>query len=108
MIADSVPGLLARGICIEGVSHEPLRVSIDGRPARLAILDESGQIVAEGADVQRECAAVIVGVLHNFWRCQGWQKVLNTAETLQVGRGALAAMQEAEGSASLTKNGGQS
>lgn len=86
MISASTPRpLREQGIQIEGTSHQPLQITANGRPARLAVLDESGQVIAQGAVVSAECAAVVVEVLHNFWRCQGWQRVVNNHQTVSTG-----------------------
>jgi hypothetical protein len=90
MIADTSRRLLDQGIRIEGTSHQPLSVTAHGQPARLAVIDASGQVVAAGDEVGRECAAVIVEVLHNFWRCQGWQRAVNTNQTVSAGMDTLA------------------
>ena len=42
------------GVVITAVAHEGLRVMVDGRPARLAIVTEDGTIVAAGDRVARE------------------------------------------------------
>ena len=48
------------GVVITAVAHEGLRVLVNGRPARLAIVDENGAIVAEGDRVAREAEAVAI------------------------------------------------
>ena len=42
------------GVQISAVSHEGLSVSINGKPGRLAIISEDGQVIAAGKDVARE------------------------------------------------------
>jgi len=86
---DTASSLAQAGITISGVSHAPLSISINGRPGRLAILDESGQVVNDSQDVADECAAVVVGVLHNFWAARGWIKVMNSADQVAAGKTAL-------------------
>jgi hypothetical protein len=57
---------------ISGVVHRGLSVRMrDGKPARLAIVDEDGQVVECGAAVERECFNVAVQVYRNFWIGQG-------------------------------------
>jgi len=63
---------ITRDIKISGVSHQPLTVTVDGHPARLAILDDTGQIVAEGDQVAAECARIAQAVQTNFWAARGW------------------------------------
>lgn len=52
------------GVVISAVTHEGLTVTVDGRPARLAVVLEDGTIVAAGADVAREAEAVA----QNLWK----------------------------------------
>lgn len=39
------------GVVISAVAHEGLRVTIGGRCARLAIVDEAGQVIAAGDEL---------------------------------------------------------
>jgi hypothetical protein len=86
---DTASSLAQAGITISGVSHAPLSISVNGRPGRLAIIDEDGRVVTDSQDVAEECAAVVVGVLHNFWAARGWIKVMNSAEQVAAGTAAL-------------------
>lgn len=43
----------------------------DGRPARLAILDEDGNIIEAGPAVAKEAWNVCIAVQKNFWRGMG-------------------------------------
>lgn len=65
------------GIRITAVVHEGLTVTIDGRPGRLAILDEAGNVAAEGAQVAREALAVAVNCHRNLLQAQGHLRVLS-------------------------------
>jgi hypothetical protein len=56
------------GVVISAVSHEGLRVSVNGKPARLAILLEDGTVVSAGAEVAHEAVAVAVAVAVNSYR----------------------------------------
>lgn len=48
------------GVFITAVAHEGLSVLVNGRPGRLAILDEAGNVVASGPRVAREAEAVAI------------------------------------------------
>lgn len=65
------------GVQISAVSHEGLSVSINGRPGRLAILTEDGEVVAAGKDVAREAQAVAVNCYRNFLKGKGFLRVLS-------------------------------
>ena len=71
MIGTQPTGTLP-GIIISAVSHEGLTVTIDGKPGRLAVLDESGQVVAEGEQVADEARAVSVNNYRDFLQCKGY------------------------------------
>ena len=70
------------GVVISAVSHEGLRVTVDGKPARLAILTDDGQVIAAGADVAREAEAVALNCYRNFLKGQGYLRV--NSEPIQV------------------------
>jgi hypothetical protein len=53
MVGDQPTGAI-EGIVISAVSHEGLQVSVDGKPARLAVALDDGTIIAAGEDVARE------------------------------------------------------
>lgn len=65
------------GAIISTVSHEDLTVTFNGKPARLAIITEDGQIVASGPEVAREAKAVANNSLRNFWKGKGWLRELS-------------------------------
>jgi len=52
------------GVVISAVTHEGLTVTVDGRPARLAVVLDDGTIVAAGPAVAREAEAVA----QNLWK----------------------------------------
>jgi len=60
---------------ISAVSHEGLRVTVDGKPARLAILSEDGRIIAVGEQVANEVEAVALNCYRNFLKGQGYLRV---------------------------------
>lgn len=65
------------GAVISAVAHEGLTVTVNGRPARLAIVTEDGQIVASGPEVAREAKAVACSSLENLWKGKGWLRELS-------------------------------
>ncbi|AOV01537.1 hypothetical protein N5K37_13805 [Delftia tsuruhatensis] len=65
------------GVQISAVSHEGLSVSINGKPGRLAIITEEGQIIAAGSDVAREAQAVAVNSYRNFLQGKGFLRILS-------------------------------
>ncbi len=59
---------------ISAVAHRGLSVTTsDGTPARLAILDADGHIIAEGQDVQREA----------------WNVAISSYKQMLIGKGHL-------------------
>lgn len=65
------------GVQISAVSHEGLSVSINGKPGRLAIVTDDGQIIAAGNDVAREAQAVAVNCYRNFLQGKGFLRILS-------------------------------
>ena len=63
------------GVVISAVSHEGLSVTYNGKPARLAILDDDGHIVAQGNQVAKEAEAVSLNCYRNFLKGQGFLRV---------------------------------
>ncbi len=63
------------GVVISAVSHEGLRVTVNGKPARLAILTDDGQVIAAGDQVAREAEAVALNCYRNFLKGQGFLRV---------------------------------
>lgn len=63
------------GVVISAVSHEGLSVTYNGKPARLAILDDDGHIIAQGNQVAREAEAVSLNCYRNFLKGQGFLRV---------------------------------
>lgn len=66
-----------QGVVITAVSHEGLRVSVDGKPARLAIVLDDGTVVSAGDDVAREAEAVAVNCYRNQLQGKGFLRVLS-------------------------------
>lgn len=72
------------GVVITAVGHQGLSVSINGRPGRLAIVDDTGQIVAAGPQVAREAEAVAINCYRQTLRAQGHLRVVGA----DIGSGA--------------------
>lgn len=85
MIGTQPTGAIA-GVVISAVAHEGLRVTIGGRRARLAIVDDTGQVIAAGDDVAREAEAVAVNAYRGLLLGQGHLRVLSAP--LDCGRPA--------------------
>lgn len=64
------------GVVITAVPYIGLVVSVHGRPGRLAIIDESGAVIAAGAQVAEEAEAVSVNSFRAFLKGQGWLKII--------------------------------
>lgn len=60
------------GVVICATSHEGLQVLVEGKLARLAIVDESGHVVAAGDDVAREAEAVALNNFRNAMMGKGY------------------------------------
>ena len=74
MIGTQPEGTIS-GVVISAVSHEGLSVTVNGKPARLAILADDGQIIAEGIQVAKEAEAVALNCYRNFLKGQGYLRV---------------------------------
>lgn len=80
MIADLPTDTLDHAV-ISGLSFKGLTVTTrDGRPARLAILDEQGNVIESGPAVARECWNVAIECHQLFWQAQG-HLVVHTSPT---------------------------
>lgn len=88
MIGTQPTGAIA-GVVITAVAHEGLRVLVDGKPGRLAILDDAGNVVSAGDVVAAEAEAVAVNNHRNFLMGKGHLRVLsNPLEAKQDARDA--------------------
>ncbi|MCI5070139.1 hypothetical protein [Acidovorax sp.] len=76
MIGTQPTGTLP-GIVICATSHEGLKVSVDGKPARLAIVDEGGRVLAAGEDVAREAEAVALNNFRNALMGKGFLRSIS-------------------------------
>lgn len=64
------------GVVISAVSHEGLTVTVNGKPARLAVILEDGTVFASGPDVALEAEAVAVNSYWNFLQGEGYVRVV--------------------------------
>lgn len=74
MIGTQPTGAL-EGVVISTVAHEGLSVTVDGKPARLAVVTDDGQVVAAGELVAREAEAVAINGYRSFLQGQGHLRV---------------------------------
>jgi hypothetical protein len=71
---NSLPRAIISGVCHEGLSV----TTIDGRPCKLAIIDDNGKIIDEGPTVAREAWNVTLAVYKKFLIGQGHLRILST------------------------------
>lgn len=76
MIGTQPTGAIER-VVISATAHEGLTVTVDGRPARLAIVTEDGQVIAAGPQVAREAEAVAVNSYRGMLQGSGHLRVLS-------------------------------
>jgi hypothetical protein len=65
------------GVVISAVSHEGLTVTVDGKPARLAIVTEDGRVIAAGPQVAREAESVAINSYRNTLKAKGFLRVMS-------------------------------
>lgn len=85
MIGQQQTGAI-QGVVISAVSHEGLTVTVDGKPARLAVVTDDGQVIAAGVDVAREARAVAVNSYRGFLKGKGFLRVLSNPIAKNVAR----------------------
>lgn len=76
MIGTQPTGNIA-GVVISAVSHKGLMVTVDGKPARLAIVTEDGTVVASGQQVAKEAEAVTLNCYRNVLKGMGHLTVIS-------------------------------
>ena len=64
------------GVVISAVAHEGLTVTVDGKPAMLAVVMDDGTVVAAGRPVAKEAQAVAVNLYRAFLQGNGHLRVL--------------------------------
>ncbi len=74
---DQLPVGNIEGVVISAVAHEGLRVTVDGKPARFAILTEDGKLIDAGNQVTKEAEAVAVNNYRNYLLGKGHLRVLS-------------------------------
>lgn len=84
MIGTQPTGAIA-GVVLTAVAHEGLRVMVDGKPGRLAVLDEAGNVVSSSHLVAREAEAVVLNMHRNFLQGQGHLRVMSNPMEAQHG-----------------------
>lgn len=65
------------GVIISAVTHEGLSVTVDGKPAKLAVVTDDGTIIAAGRDVALEAQSVSVNLYREFLKGKGHLRVLS-------------------------------
>lgn len=76
MIGEQPTGAIP-SVIISAVAHEGLTVTVDGKPARLAVVLDDGTVVAAGRLVAREAQAVAVNMYRQFLKGTGHLRVLS-------------------------------
>lgn len=77
---DSVPNPQLQATRISATISTGFNVTTaDGKPARLAIVDESGNIIEAGSDVAWAAWRVCIEAQENFWQGQGYLVVHSDA-----------------------------
>lgn len=71
-------------VVISAVSHEGLSVTVNGKPAQLAIVDDQGRVVAAGQVVAREAEAVALNCYRQFLKGQGYLRVAQRVDLQQA------------------------
>ena len=62
---------------ISAVMHEGLSVTVNGRPAKLAVVLDDGTVVAAGKEVAEQATSVSQECLRQFWIGRGHMRVVN-------------------------------
>lgn len=75
LVGDQQTGC-ADGVVISGSAHQGLSVTVDGAPARLAVVTEEGKILDSTA-IAKEAFAVSVNSYRDFLRGQGYLRTLS-------------------------------
>jgi hypothetical protein len=73
------------GVDISAVAHEGLTVTVDGKPGRLAVLDEAGNVISSGPLVAREVEAVAIKSYRALWRGEGHVRVHGSLQEVAHG-----------------------
>lgn len=76
MIGEQPTGAIP-GVVITAVAHEGLTVTVNGRPALLAVVLDDGTVVASGRPVAKEAQAVAVNLYRQFLKGMGHLRVVS-------------------------------
>lgn len=80
MTTSPTPDTLQNAV-VRGVAHEGITVHTrDGRRARLAVIDDDGNILEAGRTVERVVFQASREVIYNLWRGQGHLRVFYGAQ----------------------------
>lgn len=82
IIGDQQTGLVS-GVVIAASGDMGLGVTINGKPAQLAVIDENGHTHALGQRVAREAFNVSVNAYRNFLRGEGHLRTLSPPITTE-------------------------
>lgn len=74
MIGLQTTGLVA-GVHFVATAHEGLRVMVNGKPARLAVIDDKGNVLAAGDLVAQEAEAICVNNYRNMLQGLGHMRI---------------------------------
>jgi len=78
MILGNLPTGTLQHAKLSGVCFEPLKAqTTDGRPARLAIIDEDGKVIESGDAVSSEVWNLVRGVWRNYLQGKGHIRVIS-------------------------------
>ena len=88
MIHDPAPSKLQRAV-ISAVSFEGLTVTTtDGQPAKLAVIDASGQVIEAGDEVAAAAWNVAIESHHRFLIGEGYLRVYSRPPKIEPGKAA--------------------
>lgn len=74
MIGPQRTGRVA-GVEFSTAPDEGVTVMVDGKPKRLAVIDDDGHVIAAGVEVAREVRAVAVNSYRAFLEAGGYMRV---------------------------------
>ena len=88
MIHDPAPSKLQRAV-ISAISFEGLKVTTtDGQPAKLAIVDSTGQVIEAGDEVAAAAWNVAIESHRRFLIGEGYLRVYSRAPVIEPGKAA--------------------
>lgn len=75
LIGDQPTGLVD-GVVISATANQGLSVTVDGKPARLAVVTEDGKFV-DATEIAKEAFAVSINAYRDFLRGEGHLRTLS-------------------------------